>query len=513
VEEATLATAYLTPGVYVEEVPGGPKPIEGVGTATAAFLGIAERGPFGQATLVTNWTQFTDTFGGFIPGAYLAHAVYAYFNNGGTTAFVVRVGSEDGPEPPTVVPEASMPARVGGATTIRAIAKDASALDISLEVTEGPEDSFNLTIKSGLNEEKYEGLTFGRGAKNVFEATKASKLATLEEVRVSGLSMPERLPAPGTYPLALPDTAALATVPQSPDAYEGNVADRSGLGGLEAIEQITMVAAPDVMAAYQAGALDMDGVKAIQLAMIAHCERMGDRVAIIDPPPGLKAQEVLDWRTNVAGYDSNYAALYYPWVKVANPTPGAASTTMWMPPSAHLAGLWGRNDSTRGVHKAPANEVLRGVIDIETNVTAAEQGLLNPVGINCIRSFPNRGIRVWGARTLSSDPEWRYLNVRRLFNYIEKSIENGTQWVVFEPNDYFLWRRVKRDVSNFLTTVWMQGALFGRTPEEAFFVKCDEENNPSATRDLGQLYVDIGIAPVKPAEFVIFRIGQFTPGA
>jgi phage tail sheath protein FI len=257
----------------------------------------------------------------------------------------------------------------------------------------------------------------------------------------------------------------------------------------------------------------MDGVKAIQLAMIAHCERMGDRVAIIDPPPAMNAQQIFDWRQNTAGYDSNYAALYYPWIQVANPTPGAASTTMLMPPSAHLAGVWARNDSTRGVHKAPANEIVRGALSVELNVTHAEQGILNPVGINCIRSFPGRGIRVWGARTLSSDPEWRYINVRRLFNYVEKSIEGGTQWVVFEPNDFTLWQKVKRDVGNFLTNVWMQGALFGRTKEEAFFVKCDEENNPQSTRDAGQLYIDIGIAPVKPAEFVIFRIGQYTPGS
>ncbi|MCA9821858.1 MAG: phage tail sheath family protein, partial [Dehalococcoidia bacterium] len=261
------------------------------------------------------------------------------------------------------------------------------------------------------------------------------------------------------------------------------------------------------------GALDMDGLKAIQLAMIAHCERMGDRVAIIDTPPGLTAQQVLDWRMNTAGYDSNYAAMYYPWVQVANPTPGAASTSMMMPPSAHVAGIWARSDSERGVHKAPANEVVRGALGLEINVTHGEQGLLNPQGVNCIRAFPGRGIRVWGARTISSDPEWRYLNVRRLFNFVEKSIEGGTQWAVFEPNDYMLWQKVKRDVGSFLTNVWLSGALFGRTPEQAFFVKCDEENNPQSTRDAGQLIVDIGLAPVKPAEFVIFRIAQYTPGA
>jgi hypothetical protein len=511
-----MATSYLTPGVYVEEVPGGPKPIEGVGTAVAAFLGIAEKGPVGKAVMVTNWTQFTDNFGGFIPGAFLAHAVYAYFNNGGSICFVVRIGSEDEAAPAAALPEVQLSAKAGGGqATIRAIAKDASKADgLSVEISEGPEDTFNMTIKGGGAEEKHEGLTFAKGPKNVFDVVnKASQLVTLEEVKVTGLSLPERAPAPGSFPLAVPQTMAISPAATRPAVYEGNTSDRTGLGGLEAIDQVTMVAAPDIMAAYQAGILDMDGVKAIQLAMIAHCERMGDRVAIIDTPPGLNAQQVFDWRMTTAGYDSAYAAMYYPWIQVANPTPGASSTSMMMPPSAHLAGLWARSDGERGVHKAPANEVVRGALSVELNVTGAEQGVLNPVGINCIRAFAGRGIRVWGARTLSSDPEWRYLNVRRLFNFVEKSIEGGTQWVVFEPNDFALWQKVKRDVNGFLTNVWMSGALFGRTADEAFFVKCDEENNPQSTRDAGQLFVDIGIAPVKPAEFVIFRIGQYTPGA
>jgi len=313
--------------------------------------------------------------------------------------------------------------------------------------------------------------------------------------------------------LALPTAAGPVAVQDGikPAMYTGSSADRSGLGGLEAIEQVTMVCAPDIMAAFQAGILDMDGVKAIQLDLIAHCERMGDRVAIIDTPPELNAQEAFDWRMNTAGYDSKYAAMYYPWVQVADPTPGATSTTMMMPPSAHLAGIWARSDGERGVHKAPANEIVRGALGLGITLTNVEQGVLNPVGVNCIRAFAGRGIRVWGARTLSSDPSWRYLNVRRLFNYVEKSIENGTQWMVFEPNDYDLWARAKRNISAFLKTVWMQGALFGQSTDEAFYVKCDAENNPIETRDAGQLIIDIGIAPVKPAEFVIIHISQYAP--
>jgi phage tail sheath protein FI len=177
-----------------------------------------------------------------------------------------------------------------------------------------------------------------------------------------------------------------------------------------------------------------------------------------------------------------------------------------------MSGVWGRNDASRGVHKAPANEVVRGAIAVETQLTRMEQELLNPIGVNCVRSFPGRGIRVWGARTLSSDPAWRYLNVRRLFNYLEESILDGTQWVVFEPNDDALWARIRRTISAFLVMEWRKGALFGLTADEAFFVKCDRETNPAEAIDAGQVTCQIGIAPVKPAEFVVFQLSQFSGG-
>ena len=161
------------------------------------------------------------------------------------------------------------------------------------------------------------------------------------------------------------------------------------------------------------------------------------------------------------------------------------------------------------MHKAPANEVVRGAIDLELRLSKQEQDTLNPIGVNCIRTFPGRGIRVWGGRTLSSDGAWRYINVRRLFIMAEASLDAGLQWVVFEPNDRMLWARVRRDVTSFLRTLWLGGALFGSTPEEAFYVKCDEELNPPEIRDLGQLIIEVGMAPVKPAEFVIFRISQW----
>ena len=507
-----MASSYLSPGVYVEEVSSGSKPIEAAGTAVAAFVGFAEVGPVNQPVLVTNWTQFVSTFGGFVPGSYLAHAVYGYFANGGGASYVVRVGGDGAAAPEPA--RAEVPAAEDGkpAFAVRALAAGSNGAgtgDLAVEVTGGageqPDDTFTLVVKrGGAPVETIEGLTTKRGPTNVVTAVRQqSKLIAVEEVKGRALALPRR----GAEVSLSAGGVVAARV--APDDYVGNTAARTGFAGLEAVDEVTMLAVPDLMAARQRDLLDDEGVKAVQLAMITHCELMGDRVAILDAPPGLNAQKVKEWRADV-GYDSKYAALYWPWVKVMDPLTGKAS---FMPPSGHVAGIWARNDSARGVHKAPANEVVRGAVALELSVTKGEHDQLNPNGINVIRAFPGQGIRVWGARTLSSDPEWRYLNVRRLFNYVEKSILQGTNWVVFEPNDPKLWDSVKRTITMFLRRVWRDGALFGRTPTEAFYVKCDEENNPPENRDAGLLTVEIGIAPVKPAEFVVFRISQFADGA
>jgi phage tail sheath protein FI len=504
---------YLSPGVYVEELEAGSRPIEGVGTAVAAFVGIAADGPFHTPTLVTNWSQFTNTFGGFLEGSYLAHSVYAYFNNGGGSAYVVRVGvPANGKDAP--VARAELPAAGDkrlGAYRVRAIEPGATGNGTTVEVAppaEGqPEETFRLIVRQNGKEETFEGLTTIRKNRfNVVTVVNAqSKLIRLEEI--SGNAQVERL-APTTVSLGGGDLVPLSA-PIAPDEYVGDSADRTGFAGLETIDTVTMVCVPDLMAAYQAGALDAEQVKSVQLAMIAHCELMGDRMAIIDPLPDLNAQQVREWRVNDAGYDSKYAALYWPYVKAFDPISGQNT---YVPPSGHMAGIWARSDATRGVHKAPANEVVRGAVDVETRITKAEHDLLNPVGVNCIRAFPGRGIRVWGARTLSSDPAWRYVNVRRLFNYVEASILAGTQWVVFEPNDHELWGRMIRTINGFLYRVWADGALFGETAQQAFYVKCDDETNPSESIEAGQVVCEIGIAPVKPAEFVVFRLAQLPSG-
>jgi hypothetical protein len=501
----------------MEEVSSGSKPIEAVGTAVAAFVGFAAKGPLNEPILVTNWTQFTSTFGDFITGSYLAHSVYGYFLNGGGVAYVVRIGGDDGSSNGSGgTPGHAEIAAAGEAGrvvfTVRALPA-AAANDLTVEVVDASEptdETFKLVVKRGGNPvEEYDNVTARRGANNnvATAVRERSQLITVEETRGRGIAVPVK-----GVEVALAGVSTEVSIPQRVRAtdYVGDSSDRTGFAGLEAVDEITMLCVPDLMAAFHQGIIDVDGVQAVQLAMIAHCELMADRVAILDTPSAMNAQQVKEWRVNTTGYDSKYATMYWPWIKVMDPVSGHP---VMVPPNGHIAGIWARNDATRGVHKAPANEVIRGAIAPELNITKGEHDQLNPVAVNCIRAFPGQGIRVWGARTLSSDPEWRYLNVRRLFNYVEESILQGTNWVVFEPNDMKLWDSVKRTITMFLRRVWRDGALFGRTPAEAFYVKCDEENNPPENRDAGILTVEIGIAPVKPAEFVVFRISQFNEGS
>ena len=543
---------YLSPGVYVEEVDRGPKPIEGVGTAMAAFVGFTEKaeivrdngdGPYvenllNKPQLVTNWTQFVDKFGGFVPGLKLPHAVYGYFSNGGTRCYVCSVRT---------FPKASATLlNAQGKPALRAEAKQAGfdAMQLRLRVAGvkgNTAPAASTPVKASTNDKKDDkaapapeaqsasngNATFNffvekkgpNGAWTVLESFEGAKLETVgtkvavawpnnkapKFVDVEALETSITAASPREQEQMLVMDQNLLAAPKAAE-FSGDVAARTGVDGLEVLDDVTMVVVPDLMTTMPGEKLDLEMVKSVQTQMIAHCERCGDRVAILDTPPNMTPQEVKAWRMETTGFDSSYAAMYYPWIKVSDP---ATDKIITIPPSGHIAGVWARNDTTRGVHKAPANEVVSLAVGLDHQTTKGEQDTLNPNGVNCIRSFPGRGIRVWGARTLSSDPAWRYINVRRLYNFVEKSIENGTQWVVFEPNDRALWSRVDRDITAFLRGVWRDGALFGNTPSEAFYVKVDDELNPPESRDLGRLIIEIGMCPVKPAEFVIFRISQW----
>ena len=301
-----------------------------------------------------------------------------------------------------------------------------------------------------------------------------------------------------------------------PDDLQGKPADldnaavkATGLEALAEIDDIAIVALPD-------GGTYQSAETCAQAAdrLISHAERLKYRIAVVDAPKGSSMNEVRRFRGR---FDSKYAALYHPHIEIFDPnerpSQGAPPKRLLLPPSGFVTGIYARSDIERGVHKAPANEVVRGLTKFEANINKARQDVLNPEGINALRFFEGRGNRVWGARTMSSDPEWKYVNVRRLFIYIEHSIDKGTQWAVFEPNGPRLWANIRQTVEDFLLVLWRDGALLGDKPEQAYFVRCDRTTMTQNDLDNGRLICLVGIAPVKPAEFVIFRIGQWTGDA
>lgn len=393
---------YTYPGVYVEEISFRSKPIEGVDTTTAAFVGPTRYGPLaGPPTLVHGYLEFHRIFGGPEPihfdgdpaptTNFMAHAVKAFFEHGGKRAYIARV--------------------FGGGDTV-----------------------------------------YGQ------------------------------LPGDGHY--------------------RGVAGDRpAGLAALESIDDVAIVAAPGSSQSRSDGGVRR---RAIHAALLAHCDKMRDRFAVLDAGDGANTAELRDDRARL---NSSWGAMYYPWLRTSSLC-GAGD--VMVPPSGHIAGVFVRTDINRGVWKAPANEVIHGILGPERAVSRREQETLNPEGVNAIREFPGRGVRVWGARTVSNDPEWKYVNVRRYITYLERSIERGTRWAVFEPNGEPLWVNVRRTVEDFLIGQWRQGALLGNKPESAFFVRCDRTTMTQDDIDRGRLVVLVGVAVVKPTEFVLFRIGQWT---
>lgn len=568
---------YFAPGVYVEEIQRGSRPIEGIPTAVAGFIGFTEDVRGGaelfKPTLVTTWNQYLQYFGrpmsdGYTDfGAYLPFAVAGWFLNGGGRCWVMSLGTQlPQPRQSGSTAEAVSQANVGTlvpgrgnqpslqfALKMRDVeesdGEDSAALattdnSAALTVANGtltvqirpstpkadaPEETldtgefFTVRVSRGSEIlESFEHLTMNpepdsQVADYVVTALEASEYIDISHIDPSVGRPLSRRPSNGMYEVSPPSIAP--SLQRFPRAVHGNRDERTGIRGLFEVDEITIVACPDLMKVYDAGLMDLDQVHGVMELMVSLCEGAADgdipnppnRMIILDPPPDkLKPQDISSWLSEDFNRRSMFAALYYPWVQVANPRD--AGRPILVPPSGHMAGVWARTDETRGVYKAPANETPRGITGLAYECNFREQELLNPIGINCIRPFPNRGIRVWGARTLVEPEvtEWRYISVRRLISYIEKSIELGTQWVVFEPNDRDLWERVKRTVSNFLTGLWREGALYGASPAQAFYVKCDEDLNTPDTMILGRLYVEVGVCPVRPAEFVIFRVSQWT---
>lgn len=573
---------YLSPGVYVEEFDSGSKPMEGVGTSTAGFIGLAQRGPIvGTPQLVTNFADFRRQYGGYLSenefGVYrfLAYAVEHFFVNGGSRCFVMRIVPEDAKAAVGYLPKeegavlkitAKNPGSWGNQlkiqfspsgkakTQILEITTDndkkkykvkkaagfcpgdivayqeqgndtvlynkvVSCQDDVLEFANEFDDSvvdtellptriistceFDMEVHFDDIVESYENVSF-----NINEANYICK-----KTEKSDLILVEHLPEEAAAILSpfeqIAGDASLSEVSMSfADGSNGSVSSisaadfigvdngagrRTGILSFVDNDVVSIMAVP--------GVTDPN----VQLSLVAHCENLASRFAVLDLPR--EAKKIDDIVSHRDMFDSNYAALYHPWLTVFDPLD---KRNLAIPPSGSVMGIYARSDNERGVHKAPANEVVRACVGLDCQFNKEEQDILNPKGVNLIRTFPGMGIRVWGARTASSDSTWKYINVRRLFIFIEESIKANTNWAVFEPNDETLWVRVQRTISVFLTGLWRNGSLAGTSAEEAFFVNVDRTTMSQDDIDNGRLICVIGVAPVKPAEFVIFRITQKT---
>jgi len=367
---------------------------------------------------------------------------------------------------------------------------------------------FDITVMQGASTTTYSALSLEGVHPNFFRPR-------INDDPV-GLITVDRIDPPATVPLpdSLPDTQPAAAfgpvgVAESISTMtDGDFID--AIDTLRLIDDVNLLAVPDCLTGI-AGVITSN----VQQAMIAHCEQLGDRFAVLDSEPGLPLFEVgvdpgVD--TQRAGVDSSrgYAALYYPWLRVR---PATVGDPILVPPSGHVCGIIARSDNTRGVHKAPANEIVNGTMGVERTMSDVEQGQLNIKGINVLRVFSNGGrVVLWGARTTATDRNWQYVNVRRLFLYLEESIGEGIRWAVFEPNNLGLWQKLRRTITEFLTRAWRDGALFGATAEEAFYVRIDETLNPFSEQALGRLHIEIGVRPTYPAEFIIVRIGIWSGG-
>ena len=571
---------YLSPGVYVEEFDSGPTPMQGVGTSTGGFIGVAEKGPsIGAPVFVTGPADFTRKFGGYLHGTefgdyrFLAHAVNHFFANGGSKAFVMRVVPPDATiakakclegKEGTIEISARNEGSWGNSVTVSFEASSSSKTQILEDLGEGkyrlksvagfdvgdvvelegsgkPQFSvvtnvtgnnvtfskpfegevvdtgllpkivvktceMNVVVEEGETVEKYADVSFNVLSPLFIEKVMAkSEIVRLTAKPVEGAVAPidvvkQVFGGKGSEVKVTLSGGANGTAAALTDAdfigKDEGPGSRTGIQAFLDNTDVNIIAVPGVTS------------PDVQLSLVSHCEKLASRFAVLDIPMTAKTvPDILQHRDIV---DSDYCAMYHPWIKVFDPLD---KKDTFIPPSGSVMGIFARSDSNRGVHKAPANEVLANCTGLYANYNVIEQDLLNPKGVNLIRKFPGAGIRVWGARTASSKPLWKYVNVRRLFIYIEESIKANTNWVVFEPNDVALWSRVKRTVEIFLEGIWRTGALVGASPSEAFFVDVGPNTMSKDDIDNGRLICTIGVAPVKPAEFVIFRITQKTEEA
>lgn len=557
---------YFSPGVYVEEYDNSPRPMEGVGTSVAGFVGFAEKGPVGGVlSVITSYRDFVRQFGGPLSAfeyggyRYLAAAVEQFFVNGGGSCYVSRVS----------VPDAKAASAKMGILSVEAanVGKWGNKIQVTLSSVERRrmqmvgrnggtyvaknvdgfregdlvvcggeyhrirsiidnsvifEEDFtqdivdtalipttqvylaetDISVRCGEEAENYRGVSFNTASPNYI----CFRMANSELVKISvtadgqpGNPVEAILGEGSTDGMFLLEGGQDGSISKATAGTfigeDNGPGKRTGLEAFAELSNVNMLAVPGIT------------IPEVIVAMVGQCENLKNRFAIIDmPKDSHKVKELLQYREMI---DSSYAAMYHPWLQVFDRLAGKAD---FVPPSGAVAGIYARTDNTRGVHKAPANEAVFAT-GLSVNYTKEEQDFLNPAGVNLIRALPGQGIRVWGARTASSNANFKYVNVRRLFIYVEESIKANTNWVVFEPNDESLWDRVGATIRNFLDDMWRNGMLAGAVSSEAYFVEIGPSTMSKDDISNGRLICNIGIAPSRPAEFVVFRVTQFTAGA
>lgn len=532
---------YLAPGVYTEEISTGPVPIEGVSTSTAGFVGLTERGPT-TVRLVTSLRDYQRWYGGPVDPAtsYLPFAVKGFFDNGGQRLFVARVTrpnatasnltlTTDGDD---LVVEAIGPGNLDNRIFVRVqpASRKLSADQVGPGGDPNDPTRFRLQVL-------YYGTPPPLPLVDPLDRSELRNPLRREPDAVEDWDNLTKDPLSGDYVVTvLQGSQLVSTAPGTPGqppeadwapltggadgnamtalALLGTELPPTGLMALRQIDEISLLCVPDeVNGELFPNQADRDEIRS---QLVIQCEELKDRFAVLQVDKG---QERVD--TILPPVTSSYAAIYYPWLRVLD---SRTNDTRLVPPGGHMVGIYAKTDVERGVHKAPANVEVRGIMPrdlpgnrkpLEYLVNKRQHDILNPRGINVVRDFraDRRGIRVWGARTLAADAQWKYVNVRRLFIFVEESIDEGVQWVVFEPNSEPTWDRVRRSISNFLDSVWRSGALMGSLPDEAFYVRCDRSTMTQQEIDTGQLVCYIGMAPVKPAEFVVLRYSQKTADA
>lgn len=542
------------PGVYAVEVPPVTRAVTGASTSTAAFIGMAERGPTGQAILVTSLTEFFDRFGGFtskeklgIQGSlddtvYLSYAVWSFFQNGGSQCYIVRIATDADAantlvtksgkfslektskplDKTTVTPEVKFAATqapfgeaespLSGDSMFKVWAKSRGTWGNNLEIVIGKsseqilvqkdgkfikEDTFRLDVKqNGQFVESYDGISM-RNNHQSFVKTNINESSSL--INITLVSKDVSLPPEGKYRLAG------GTAGKDLTSREIVRQLTEGTSVLDKISDISLIAAPGF--ADETGEVTNAGFRYAE----SHRNKLGDAFFIADVPKQVDTRdEGLKFIKSLNTGINGYGAVYFPWIKARDQTAVGKNPIVLLPPSGYIAGVYGRIDATRGVWKSPAGTeaTIVGALGLATNLTDKDQGVVNKAGLNVIRGFPGKGTLVWGARTPSPDAAWKYLSVRRMANFLKSSIYDGIQWAVFEPNDTPLWSALKLNIEGFMRNLFAGGAFQGASPDEAFFVKCDAETTTATDQDNGLVNILVGFAPLRPAEFIVIKLSQ-----